>query len=66
MTRKEFLEQAKKGLVGGVFWSIGVSLGFAIVSAIIIGVLSNVDTVPIIGSFVADVVEQTQRNLESK
>lgn len=66
MSKKEFWENAKKGLVGGMFWSIGVTIGFAIVSAFIIIFLSQVDTIPVIGNFVADVVEQTQRNLERR
>lgn len=66
MTKREFFDHAKKGLVGGVFWSIGVSIGFAIVSAFIAAFLSRVDTIPMIGNFVAAVVEQTQNNLESR
>ncbi|OGM32856.1 hypothetical protein A2803_05995 [Candidatus Woesebacteria bacterium RIFCSPHIGHO2_01_FULL_44_21] len=66
MTKKELAEHAKKGILGGIFWSIGVTIGFAVVSTFAIAFLSQVDTVPIIGNFMADVVEQTQRSLESR
>jgi len=64
--KKEFIKEARKGIVGGIFWSIGVTIGFAIVSTFLIGILSNINTLPIIGNFLADVVEQTQKNLESR
>jgi len=64
--KKEFIKEARKGIVGGIFWSIGVTIGFAIVSAVLIGILSNINTLPIIGNFLADVIEQTQKNLESR
>ncbi len=66
MTRKEFAEHAKEGIVKGIFWSIGVTIGFAIVSTFIIVILSQVDTISVIGNFAANVVEQTQKNLESR
>lgn len=66
MTKKEFWEQAKQSVVGGIFWSIGVTIGFAVVSVLLITVFSRVDTIPVIGNFVADVVEQTRWSLERK
>ena len=63
MTRKEFFTRAKENIVNGIFWSIGVSLGFALVSTFIVAILSQVDTVPVIGNFVASVVTQTEKSL---
>ena len=66
MTKREFWGHAKEGIVKGIFWSIGVTIGFAIVSTFIVAILSQVDTVPVIGNFVAQVVTQTEKSLGSR
>lgn len=66
MTKKEFFKTAKTALVNGIFWAMGATLGFAIVSTILIAILSRVNTLPVIGDFVADVVEQTEKSLEGR
>lgn len=66
MNKKEFFTTAKTGLVNGIFWAIGASLGFAIVSTLLIAILSNFITIPVIGDFVADIVEQAQYSLERR
>ncbi len=59
MTKKEFWTYAKEGMVKGIFWSIGVSIGFAIVTTVLVFVLSQAETLPIIGSAIASIVEAT-------
>ena len=66
MTRKEFSMWAKESFVKGIFWSMGVTIGFAIVSSIVVVILSRINTLPVIGNFVANVVQQTEKNLENR
>lgn len=66
MTKTEFFNHAKHETVKGIFWSLGATIGFALVSTIFVVLLSSINTVPIIGNFVAQVVEQTERNLENR
>lgn len=66
MNKKDFYSTAKTGLVNGIFWAIGASIGFAIVSTVIVALLSRIITIPVLGDFVAAVVEQTEISLNSK
>lgn len=65
LKNKLLSKDAKKGFIQGFFWSIGVTLGFAFVTAIVALLLSRIDTVPVIGNFVADIVRETLRALGS-
>lgn len=42
--------------LGGISWSLGVTIGGAIIIAIIAFLLSNVNYVPFIGDFVINIV----------
>lgn len=59
MTKKEILQSAKQNIVNGIFWSIGVSIGFAIVTTLLVFVFSRLEALPVIGNFVASIVEAT-------
>lgn len=43
--------------LGGIAWALGATVGLAIVLAILGFVLANVDLIPYVGNFVAEVVE---------
>ena len=60
---KKIFEQLKDGFFRGIGWAVGVSLGFAFVSTVLLFVLSRIDTLPVIGNFVASVVEATVKSL---
>lgn len=66
MTKKEFFTYAKEGIVKGIFWSIGVSIGFALVTTLLVFVLSQAETLPVIGSAIASVVRATLESLGSR
>lgn len=57
------LELFMRGLYSGVGWAFGVTIGFVIVSTIVVFVLQSLGGLPIIGSWVADIVEETQVQL---
>lgn len=54
----------KAGIVGGLGWAIGVTIGFAIISIIIIYLVDRAVGIPLIGDWIASVVEATQAQLE--
>lgn len=65
MNKKSFWELAREGIVGGIFWSIGVTLGFAIVTLILAFLTANLITVPLIGNAIATIVRATLESLGS-
>lgn len=66
MTKRKIVDIAKDGLISGIFWSFGVTIGFVIISTVVVAVLSRFDTLPVIGNFVANIVEQTQYTLQNR
>lgn len=63
----EVTASAKKrfllGLVGGLGWGVGITLGTSAVILAIGYFVSKIDFVPILGQFLADVVKAAQPNL---
>jgi hypothetical protein len=65
-TGKTRFELFKEGLYSGIGWSVGVTLGFAAVSTVIVFVLGNLGGLPIVGGFLADIVDATTAQLQVK
>ena len=61
-----YIDDIKHGIFKGIGWSFGVTFGFALVSVIIATFLSQFVSIPVIGNFVASVVEATQASLSSR
>jgi phage shock protein PspC (stress-responsive transcriptional regulator) len=59
MTIKTF----KEGFIGGLGWSFGVTIGFVVISTIVVAILNALGGLPIIGSFIAAIVRETQNQL---
>jgi hypothetical protein len=55
-----------KNFVGGVAWAAGASVGFALLIGIIGLLLGKLGGLPIIGGFLASVVEVTQTAMQSR
>jgi hypothetical protein len=51
-----------KGFLSGLGWMVGATLGFTI----LVAVLNWLDGLPIIGNFIAAIVEMTNRALETR
>lgn len=52
-------------LLGGVGWAIGASLGFSLLLTLVSFILTQVNVIPVIGNFAAQLetyVEQAQNN----
>jgi len=61
------VERTKKKIaidnfIGGIMWALGVFVGGTIVVAIITLILSKVDLIPVIGTFVAKIIAYVQSN----
>ena len=56
-------ELFKAGLIGGIGWAIGVTIGFAFISAVAITLLDKTSVVPLLGNWIAEIVENTQLQL---
>jgi hypothetical protein len=56
----------RESLVAGVGYAFGLTLGFTIISTIVVGILSQLNTLPVVGDFVASIVEATTNSLGRK
>ena len=56
-------ELLKEGFFAGIGWAFGVTIGFVLVSTLIVFVLRYLGGLPLIGSWIASVVEETQNQL---
>ncbi len=55
-----------QGLIGGLGWAVGITLGSTVILAILGFFASRTDFVPIIGHFTAEVIKSAQQNLKVK
>ena len=54
------------GLLGGIGWGIGITLGTAVLLGILGFIISKVDLVPIFGHFLSEVIKSAQGNLTTR
>ena len=52
-------ELFKRGLFSGVGWAFGATIGFAIVSTLLVFIVSRIGAIPILGGIIARIVEAT-------
>jgi hypothetical protein len=43
--------------VGGIGWALGATIGFALIVALLSIMLKNVNFIPFVGNFVADIIK---------
>lgn len=61
--RTSYRELFQQGIFAGIGWAIGVTIGFVMISIVLVFVLRNLGGMPIVGSWIASVVESTQEQL---
>lgn len=54
------------GLLGGLGWGIGLTVGTAVFFGIIGFIIAKIDFVPIIGQFLSEVIKSAQGNLTTR
>lgn len=63
---KSFGRLLKEGFIKGIGWAFGATVGFAIVSTILIFILRQAGGLPLVGSFIATIVDATLEQLVSR
>lgn len=48
---------ARNNFVAGIFWALGVTIGFSLLIAVLTLFAKYIDVIPYIGSFVSDVID---------
>lgn len=66
LAKEEVRKLIRSGIYSGFGWSIGVTLGFAAVSTILVFVLGRLGGLPLVGGFFASIVEETQGQLSTR
>ncbi len=56
----------KDGFISGFGWSFGVTVGFVVISIVVVNALKLLGGLPVVGGFIANVVDATQAQLERK
>ena len=57
------MQMFRQGIYSGIGWAIGVTVGFAFVSFILVFVLGSIGGIPLIGGFLAQIVDATTTQL---
>ena len=75
MTKKQLLSPEKHssykklfkdGIVSGIGWAFGVTIGFVIISTALVLFLEKLGGLPVIGSWIASIVDATQTQLTKR
>jgi hypothetical protein len=59
-------ELLKEGFFAGLGWAFGVTIGFVLISTIVVAVLKSLGGVPLIGAWFASIVEATLQQLSTR
>lgn len=63
MEKKSVWQTFKKGVVTGLGWTFGATIGFTIISGVLIILLRQLGGLPLVGDFLAAIVDATQESL---
>lgn len=63
MARETILQKIKDGFIRGIGWSFGITIGFAIISTLLVLFLRSLGGVPLVGTWLADIVQATNQEL---
>lgn len=66
ISRPTRIQLMKEGIYSGIGWAVGATLGFAIVSTIVVFAFNMLGGLPLIGEFAANVVKETQVQLGAR
>jgi hypothetical protein len=56
-------ELFKEGVMAGLGWAVGATIGFVLISTLLVFVLNLLGGLPIIGSLIASIIQSTQEQL---
>lgn len=55
-----------RGVIAGIGWALGVTIGFVLVSTVLAFLLKNAGGLPLIGDWIANIVESTIEQLSRR
>jgi len=61
-----YFELLRQGVIAGIGWAIGVTIGFVLISTLLAFTLRSLGGLPLIGAWIANIVEATQVQLVDK
>jgi hypothetical protein len=53
----------RDGFIRGIGWAFGVTIGFVVISSLLVVVFNSLGGTPLMGSWIASIVEATQKQL---
>ncbi len=56
----------KDGFISGMGWSFGVTIGFVLISTLLVGLLHLLGGIPVVGGWIADIIAETQIQLSRR
>jgi hypothetical protein len=56
-------DRLKDGFIRGIGWAFGVTIGFVIISTLLVVMFNVLGGTPLMGSWIANIVEATQQQL---
>jgi len=60
---KRKVKEFKEGLAHGIGWAFGVTIGFVLVSTLMVLILNTLGGLPLVGEGIASIVHETQQAL---
>ncbi len=57
------IQLLREGVYSGIGWALGVTVGFALISTLIVIFVNSLGGIPIVGGFLADIVDATLAQL---
>lgn len=57
------IELFKEGFIAGLGWAAGVTIGFVVVSSLVVFILNQLGGIPFIGGWIAEIVDETEQQL---
>jgi hypothetical protein len=66
LKKKEHPSVFLKGFLGGLGWTVGATLGFAIFVAVVSMILNLLGGLPVVGNFLANIIHFTSEALKTK
>lgn len=55
--RYSFRQIATNNFLGGIFWALGVTIGFSLLIALLSLISNYINVIPIVGKFVSDIID---------
>lgn len=59
-------ELFRRGFIAGLGWSLGATVGVVVISTVVVWILNILGGLPLVGNFIANIVEETQFQLLSR